>query len=65
VTQVDRAAFSVVPLANSGHDLDYWLTRSVEERLQAVQLQREILYGHAAATARLQRVLEIVERPAS
>jgi len=57
---VDRAAFSVASRLDGGDELAYWLTRSVEERLSAIELQRHIVYGRSRATARLQRVLEIV-----
>lgn len=60
--RLDKRAVSVVPLAESGRDLAFWLHRSHRERLCAIELQRQICYGRSRATARLQRVLEIVER---
>lgn len=59
---IDRSQFSVVPLARSGDDLAYWLTRPAEERLLAIEAQRLIVYGRIRAAARLQRVLEVAER---
>jgi hypothetical protein len=59
---VDRSACSVVPRSMSGHDLDYWLTRSVEERPHAVQLQRLVVYGPSLASGGLPRILEVAER---
>lgn len=42
-------------------DEKYWLSKTPYERLEYMELLRRINYG-SAATARLQRVLEIVER---
>ena len=57
--KVERAAFDVVPLDRQDDDLAYWLTRSVEERLEAIEVQRQVIYGYDPATDRLRRVLEV------
>ena len=44
----------------SNPDLEYWLSRTPEERLEAVEFLRRQVYGRPA---RLQRVLRIVELP--
>ena len=44
-------------------DREYWWSRTPQERLLAVQQMRVLKYGTEGATARLQRVLEVVERP--
>ena len=59
--KVDRSAFSVSSLTDVSDEKAYWLARTPEERLKQVEILRRINYG-SAATARLQRVLEIVER---
>jgi len=41
-------------------DLAWWLTRSPEERIEAVEILRRQLNGNAE---RLQRVARIIERP--
>jgi hypothetical protein len=58
--RVDRTALSVVGL----HDADdhYWWSRSLEERLEAIEIQRRIVYGYGATPPRLQRVLEVARR---
>ena len=58
--RVDRTAFTVTSLHESD-EKEYWLSKTPEERLQALELMRQIVYGYDPATARLQRVLEIVE----
>jgi hypothetical protein len=52
------AAFGALDDAD---EVQYWRTRSPEERLEAVELLRQINYGEDAATARLQRVFEFAE----
>jgi hypothetical protein len=39
----------------------YWHSRTPQERLWALELKRQEAYGYGPATARLQRVLEIVQ----
>ena len=51
------------PLDNREEEMDYWHSRTPEERLEAVELMRRINYGDEATRGRLQRVLEIVKRP--
>ena len=59
--RLDKSAFSVVPLSKADDDLEYWLSRTPEERLSAVEVNRWLVYGYDKATSRLQRVLEVAE----
>ena len=59
--RVDRSALSVTPLDEQSEDKKYWLSRTPGERLRHMEVLRRINYGDAA-TAGLQRVLEIAER---
>ena len=61
--QVDRGTLSVVSLHDGHNDDTYWQLRSPAERLQAIQTNRQVAYGTADATGRLQRILEVVKRP--
>jgi hypothetical protein len=61
--KVDRSAFSIVSLDEQDNEQkDYWRSKSPHERLEAVELTRQLLYGYDSATARLQRVLEIAQQ---
>ena len=62
--RVDRSVIVVGDALGQSDDKAYWLSRTPLERLEAVQLLREMAFGYDAATARLQRVLEIAEFPA-
>ena len=59
--KVDRTAVSFAEMTGPDDALEYWLEKSVEERLDALEMARRICYGEAAATARLQRILEVAE----
>ena len=61
--KLDRTKISIFSSFEEAEkaDEEYWFSRTPEERLEQVELLRRINYGDAA-TARLQRVFEIVER---
>jgi beta-mannanase len=60
--KMDRTAFSVKSLTEAAEeDRTYWRSKTLEERLTALELMRQIHYGYDPSTERLQRVLEIVE----
>jgi len=59
---VQRTAISVGSVFDESDDKSYWLSKTPTERLEAVELMRQIIYGYDPATTRLQRVLEIAQR---
>jgi hypothetical protein len=59
--KMDRTAFSVVPLGQEPNDRAYWLSKTVDERIEALELLRQIHYGYDPTTQRLQRVLTVAE----
>ncbi|MFN8386783.1 MAG: hypothetical protein U0X92_10230 [Anaerolineales bacterium] len=61
--RLDKTVISIVSSFEEAdrQDDEYWLSRTPIERLEYMELLRRINYGDDAA-ARLQRVLEIVER---
>jgi hypothetical protein len=63
IGSLDRTKFSVIRLEDKDRvDREYWLSKTPYERLVAVETIRQMLYGYDPATARLQRVLEVVKR---
>jgi hypothetical protein len=58
-TKLDRTHFSVAKLGDSD-DKAYWLGKSPAERLEAVELMRQMIYGYDPARDRLQRILTVV-----
>lgn len=61
---VDKSAFSVTALGDDTDDKAYWRGKSVYERLQAVELNRQVIYGYEPAALRFQRIFAIAEFPA-
>lgn len=56
--RVGRTVVSYGTLDDEGDDRANWHARTPEERLEALELMRQILYGYDPATERMQRVLE-------
>lgn len=61
VARMDRTVFEFGTLDDDDGEREYWLSRMPEERLEAAELLRQINYGDAAMTGRLQRVFEFAE----
>jgi hypothetical protein len=63
--KVDRTAFTVSSLFDPSDEKEYWLSKTPEERLEAVELMRQVIYGYDPTTTRLQRVFEVTQRQQS
>ena len=61
--RMDKTRISVVTTDTPSDAKEYWRTRTMEERLIALELTRQIFYGYDPATTRLQRVLEVTRYP--
>jgi hypothetical protein len=57
--RMDRTAFRVASFGDDSADIDYWLSRSPQERIAAVEMLRRRYHGNID---RLQRVFRVVER---
>ena len=42
---MDKTEFSIAPLANADDDKEYWRSKTPIERIEAVEMMRQILYG--------------------
>ncbi|MFQ6039885.1 MAG: hypothetical protein ACE5PV_03430 [Candidatus Poribacteria bacterium] len=60
-----RTAFSVKSLFDESDDRAYWMSKTPDERIEAIELMRQINYGYNPINARLQRVLEFAELASS
>ena len=60
--RLDKTTFTVASLAEPSDEKEYWFMKSPSERLAALEIMRQIIYGYDPLTDRLQRVLEITER---
>ncbi len=61
--RMDRSVISVVTTGTPSDAKEYWKTRTMEERLAALELTRQILNGYDPDTMRFQRVLEVARCP--
>lgn len=59
--RMDRTKIAFGTLNDPPDETAYWLTKTPTERLQAMELMREILYGEDYAAAGFQRVLEFAQ----
>ena len=58
--RIDRSAFSVVKLSEADEaDRQYWLSKTPLERLEAMELIRQVIYGYDPAAARMERTLTL------
>ncbi|HUV65478.1 MAG TPA: hypothetical protein VMW24_16395 [Sedimentisphaerales bacterium] len=60
--KLQRTAFAAASVLEPSDEKAYWLSQTPYERLEAVELMRQIIYGYDPSTTRLQRVLEIAQR---
>jgi hypothetical protein len=62
--RVSRQAFEVTSLAQAEEaDRKYWRSRTPDERLEALELSRQIAYGYDPTARRLSRFFEVAEFP--
>jgi hypothetical protein len=59
--KLDKKSFSVVSLQESDNDIEYWRSRTPEERFIAVEFLRQLIFNYDPSTERLQRVFETAE----
>jgi hypothetical protein len=59
--RLDKTAITIADLDNPPNDVAYWRTRPVEERLEAGEFLRQLNYGYDPSTARVQRVLRVLD----
>ena len=58
--RVNRAILSISKLGESDEYV-YWRKKSPIERLEELEINRQIIYGYGSTPPRLQRVLEVVD----
>ncbi len=60
--KMDKSAFSVCSFEEAEEqDKAYWLSKTPLERLAALEYMRQMVYGYDPDTARIQRILTVVE----
>lgn len=59
--KMDKTKLTVASLDDPSDENEYWHRQTLEARLEALELMRQIIYGYDPSTERLQRVLTIIE----
>ncbi len=59
--KVDRTFVRVTEL-NESDENQYWWSRTPQERLDAIEINRQVVYGYHANPPRFQRLLEVARR---
>jgi hypothetical protein len=59
--RLDRSVLETAKLTSRSNDRQYWLSKTPDERFEALEVLRQIAYGYDPATERLQRVFEVVK----
>lgn len=63
--RIDRSAFKITSLFDESDEMDYWLAKTPYERLEAVEIMRQIIYGYDPSSTRLQRLLTVTQLTSS
>ncbi|RME49980.1 MAG: hypothetical protein D6795_10865 [Deltaproteobacteria bacterium] len=63
--RIDKSEFSISSLESESDEKSYWLSKTPRERLEAMELMRQISYGYDPARARLQKFFEVAPFPQS
>lgn len=61
--RMDRRHFSVVTTDTPSDAKEYWRTKTMQERLAALELTRQVFNDYDPDTAGFQRVLEVSHLP--
>jgi hypothetical protein len=60
--KVRRDVFKITSLSDPSDDKEYWLSKTPEERLEAVEIMRRIVYGDEALKRLDKSVFEVIQR---
>ncbi len=63
--KIDKSVLSIVSLSEASDEREYWHSKTPHERLESIELMRQINYGYDPTTTRLQRVLEVAQLTSS
>jgi hypothetical protein len=59
--KLDKKTITISSLHEESDEVAYWHSKTPQERMEAIEVMRQIIYGYDPASTRLQRVLEIVD----
>jgi len=59
--RLNKEIVKITSLDNIEEEKKYWLSKGPLERIEAIEINRRMVYGQDRTTSRLQRFLEIAE----
>ena len=59
--RLDKTRLTITSLDEFTEEKQYWLSRGKVDRLNAIEINRKMVYGTDRTTSRLQRFLETAE----
>ena len=59
---LNKKFVTVTSLDDIEEEKRYWMSKSPLERIEAIEINRRMVYGQDRVTSRLQRFFEIAER---
>ena len=60
--KMNKTSISIASGFEEANDRDYWHSKTPIQRLEALELMRQIIYGYHPSSDRLQRVLTVTAR---
>jgi hypothetical protein len=61
LAKLDNNKITISSIQDETDEIAYWLSKTPQERMEAIELMRQIVYGYDPATTRIQRVFEIAD----
>jgi hypothetical protein len=58
---LNKKIVTVTSLDDTGEEKNYWISKSPLERIEAIEINRRMIYGQDRVTSRLQRIFETAE----
>ncbi len=58
---LDKKIVNVTSLDDIEEENKYWFSKSPHERIEAIEINRRMIYGQDRVTSRLQRIFETAE----
>jgi hypothetical protein len=59
--KLDKKTITISSLHEEGDEIVYWYSKTPQERIEAIEVMRQIIYGYDPTSTRLERVFEITE----
>jgi hypothetical protein len=58
---LNKKIVTVTSLDDTEEEKNYWISKSPLERIEAIEINRRMIYGQDRVTSRLQRIFETAE----